>query len=72
MRSVKGSGSTMLQYRRTDKWSATGKIIDFNRKISNFGMTSNYKNGVVTITDPGVYLVQSELRQFFKHNVVLK
>ena len=52
----------MLQYRRTENWSAIGKIINFNRKISNFGMGANYNNGVVAITDSGIYLVQSELR----------
>lgn len=55
----------MLQYRRIENWSTIGKIIDFNRKISNFGMGPNYKNGVVTITDPGIYLVQSELRYIY-------
>ena len=52
----------MLQYRRIENWSAIGKIINFNIQIRNFGMESNYNNGVVTITDPGIYLVQSELR----------
>ena len=59
--SIKNSGTTMLQYQRTAQWSATGTAINFDKKISNFGMEPNYKNGVVTITDPGIYLIQSNL-----------
>ena len=32
-------------------------------------MEQNYKNGVVTITDPGIYLIQSSLRNFGGNNM---
>ena len=62
--SNKNSGTTMLQYKRTGSWSASGTPINFDKKINNFGMEPNYTNGVVTITDPGVYLIQSSLRNY--------
>ena len=60
-RSNRNSATRMLQYQRTKPWSASGAPINFNQMVSNFGMEQNYKNGVVTITDPGIYLIQSSL-----------
>ena len=60
-RSSRNSATTMLQYKRTEPWSASERPLNFNRMVSNFGMEQNYKNGVVTITDPGIYLIQSSL-----------
>ena len=61
LKSNNNSGTTMLQYQRGASWHATGAPVNFDKKISNFGMEPNYKNGVVTITDPGIYLIQSTL-----------
>ena len=61
LKSNKNSGTPMLQYQRGAAWYATGTAVNFDKKISNFGMEQNYKNGVVTITDPGIYLIQSTL-----------
>ena len=63
-RSIRNSDTRMLQYQRTTPWSVIGPAIHFNKKISNFGMEQNYKNGVVTITNPGIYLIQSSLRNY--------
>ena len=66
-RSTRNSGTTMLQYKRIDEWAASGRPMNFNKKIHNFGMEENYKGGVVTITNPGVYLIQSNLRNYGSH-----
>ena len=60
-RSNRNSATRMLQYKRTEPWSASERPLNFNHMVSNFGMEQNYKNGVVTITEPGIYLIQSSL-----------
>ena len=74
-RSNRNSDTRMLQYQRTSPWSVTEKPINFNKKINNFGMEQNYKNGVVTITNPGIYLIQSSLRNYgsqYMHQQIIK
>ena len=68
-RSIGNTDKIMLQYQRTDQWSASGTPINFNKKIHNFGMEQNYNNGVVTITNPGIYLIQSSLRNYGSNNM---
>ena len=60
-RSNRNRETTMLQYKRINEWSASGTPVNFDKKIHNFGMEQNYKNGVVTITNPEIYLIQSSL-----------